>query len=314
MGNLFGRGSSSSNAEKFKDLYVVITGASTGIGEGTALYLDAKGFNVIATVRLKEDGERLKHKSSSRLQYVLLELSSGDSIECAVKSITEIVGPKGLYGLVNNAGMGGGSPIEFADMTAFRLVMEVNFFAPLALIQKCIPLLRLSPIGARIVNVGSMADTANHAFLTSYNASKAALSAASDTIRGELQLASDQSFPIHVSHVAPGAFKSEMTTSKFEAGKEAFLGSAKQRERYGVAVNSFIENFGKLPKPESLLPVMSSIEHALVSPRPRTRYSPGVDAKVFAVLAWLLPRAVLEWIMYAQIKSRLTKAKQLKRD
>ena len=83
--------------------------------------------------------------------------------------------PGGLFALVNNAGIGLPSVVEFADLDELRTVLEVNTIAPLRMIQACLPLLRQG--GGRIVNISSMNGTIALPMVGSYSASKFALEA-----------------------------------------------------------------------------------------------------------------------------------------
>jgi NAD(P)-dependent dehydrogenase (short-subunit alcohol dehydrogenase family) len=101
---------------------IVITGASTGIGEACALALDRLGFRVFAGVRRFADGEALKAKGSGRLTPVSLDVTSLESIHSAVK----LVGPGPIAGLVNNAGIVVSGPIELVPLELWRNQLEVN--------------------------------------------------------------------------------------------------------------------------------------------------------------------------------------------
>src|SRR3954447_10755415 len=96
---------------------VLITGASTGIGEATALKLDEAGFRVFAGVRKPEDGERLAQKASSRLRTIHpLDVTDPAQIEAARATVESERGGEPLRGIVNNAGIGTGGPIEALDL------------------------------------------------------------------------------------------------------------------------------------------------------------------------------------------------------
>jgi NAD(P)-dependent dehydrogenase (short-subunit alcohol dehydrogenase family) len=93
---------------------VVITGASTGIGRACALHLDGRGVRVFAGVRSESDGASLREQASERLAPVPLDVAVPDSIAAARRTVAEAVGRDGLGGLVNNAGIYFGGPLEFA--------------------------------------------------------------------------------------------------------------------------------------------------------------------------------------------------------
>src|SRR5262245_60050889 len=99
---------------------VVITGASTGIGEACALYLDQLGWRVFAGIRKRTDGEKLQQRASARLIPVLMEVTDPATIQAAAALVTAEVGRAGLSGLVNNAGIATGGPLEFLPIEKLR--------------------------------------------------------------------------------------------------------------------------------------------------------------------------------------------------
>src|SRR3954454_13277533 len=100
---------------------VVITGASTGIGEATALKLDEAGFRVFAGVRKAEDGQRLKAKASDRLRVIhSFDVTDADSIARAAAQVESELGGDPLKGIVNNAGIATGGPLEAIDLDDLR--------------------------------------------------------------------------------------------------------------------------------------------------------------------------------------------------
>src|SRR2546427_13156822 len=92
---------------------VVITGASSGIGEACALSLDKLGHRVFAGVRKESDGEALKRKASARLTAVRLDVTEASQVSAAPDTVTAALGSEGLAGLVNNAGVLVAGPLEF---------------------------------------------------------------------------------------------------------------------------------------------------------------------------------------------------------
>src|SRR5262249_62134210 len=105
---------------------VVVTGASTGIGRATALLLDRRGYRVFAGVRKDEDAKSLSDQGSDRLSPIKLDVAKQRSISAAQKNVQDALGDQGLVGLVNNAGIGGGGPIEFLDLDESRNVIDEN--------------------------------------------------------------------------------------------------------------------------------------------------------------------------------------------
>ena len=132
---------------------VVITGASTGIGQACALELDRRGFRVFAGVRSQAAAENLRAKASARLTPILIDVTDAASVAAAAKAVGEAVGDAGLAGLVNNAGIAIAGPVELVPLDAWRRQLEVNVIGQVAVTQAFLPLLRKAP--GRIVNISS---------------------------------------------------------------------------------------------------------------------------------------------------------------
>ncbi len=271
---------------------VVITGASTGIGRATALFLDRNGFQVFAGVRRDADAESLRKEASENLHPIQLDVVDGRSIEASRKTVVEALGEGGLAGLVNNAGISVGGPFEFLDLDELRRQMEVNFVGPVAVTQTFLPLLRKAR--GRVVNVSSIGGRMAAPIIGAYAASKFAIEAFSDSLRLELS-----PWGMHVCVIEPGA----IATPMFEKGQtnaERSIAQASQQEieLYGSAIDAVRTVFGKMEK--SAVPperVAKAIHRALTAKRPRTRYVVGPDAKVQSLLASVLPDRVRDGLV-----------------
>ena len=111
---------------------VVITGASTGIGEACALHLDQLGWRVFAGVRKDADGEALQKKSSPRLMPIRIDVTDAASIAAARDVVLRELGDRGLDGLVNNAGVAVAGPLEFLPIEDLRRQLEINVIGQIA--------------------------------------------------------------------------------------------------------------------------------------------------------------------------------------
>ena len=111
---------------------VVITGTSTGIGAASALLLAEKGFRVFAGVRNAADGDALVARSSGELTPIPIDITDEPSISAAVDVVEGAVGQRGLFGLVNNAGIVKPGPLELQPMADFRRQLEVNLIGQVA--------------------------------------------------------------------------------------------------------------------------------------------------------------------------------------
>ena len=265
---------------------VVITGTSTGIGRAAALLLDREGWRVFAGVRRDEDGESLQKEASERLSAIHLDVTDPLSIASSARQVSEAVGDSGLDGLVNNAGIGFGGPIELTDLDRMRAGYEVNVFGPIAVSQAFLPLLRRGGTDARLVNLSSGAGKIATPMLGPYCSSKFALEAISDAMRVELR-----GFGIKVVVIEPGFVDTPMQTkAQTQLPEEAAaMGEVGQRY-YGAAFQKLEESLTRFAKtassPEK---VARQIQRGLTASRPRTRYTAGPDAKLMTGLNRILP-------------------------
>lgn len=272
--------------------FVVITGASTGIGAACALACIGRGMTVFAGVRTQEADEALRRQGGKRLIPIRLDVTDADSIRQAERVVRETVGLTGLSGLVNNAGIAVGSPLEVVPIEALRSQLEVNVIGQVMVTQAFLPLLRLAR--GRIVNMGSIAGRGTIPVMGPYSASKHALEALTDALRLELQ-----PWGLHVSIVEPGAIATPIWEKSAKTGNEiaASAGPAavalyadlisRVKDRVAQAANGAI----------SADVVAQAVLHALTAAKPKTRYLVGSDAKIRAVMLKWLPDRMQDWIL-----------------
>jgi len=262
----------------------VVTGASTGIGRATALRLVRGGHEVFAGVRKDADAQSLRAEGLAGVRPVRLDVTDPASIRSAAAEVSAAVTERGLAGLVNNAGITTGGPIEYLDLGELRRVFEVNTIGPVAVTQAFLPLVRAGR--GRIVFVTSIGGIFAAPIIGPYAASKHALEAIGDALRVELR-----PWGIEVAIVEPGAVATEIFAKSRELADEIIAGIGPEaRERYEAAARAVVDRFNGFER--SALPadrVAERIEHALLSRRPRTRYLVGSDARALAFLSRILP-------------------------
>ncbi|KAF6726784.1 Retinol dehydrogenase 7 [Oryzias melastigma] len=109
------------------DKYVYITGCDSGFGNRLAWHLDELGFRVIAGCYTKEGESALRKLSSERLNTVSLDVTKSESVSKAAASIKTLVGEKGLWAVVNNAGVSVPSgPNDWLTIEDFKSMLAVN--------------------------------------------------------------------------------------------------------------------------------------------------------------------------------------------
>jgi NAD(P)-dependent dehydrogenase (short-subunit alcohol dehydrogenase family) len=275
---------------------VLITGASTGIGEQCALDLAGLGFEVFAGVRRAEDGEALKAKARGRLEPLILDVTDPGTIEAARDFIDRRAGGSGMAGLVNNAGIVVAGPLEFVPLDELRRQLEVNVVGQIAVTRAFLPMIRAAR--GRIVNIGSIGGRMAVPFMGCYGMSKFAMEALSDVLRMELK-----PWGIHVSLIEPGAVKTPIWRKSRDEGTagRAVMGPAMEK-LYGRQIDRLLKvtaNMeGKGVPPEEVSRVVID---ALTSERPRTRYIVGREARAQALMRRILPDLVIDNIVLGKM-------------
>ena len=263
---------------------IVVTGASTGIGRATALRLDSAGFRVFAGVRREQDADSLRSERPG-ITPLLLDVTDTASISAAAATVDAAVGSSGLHGLVNNAGISGGAPVEFTTMAELRRILDVNVVGLVAATQAFLPLLRRAR--GRVVLIGSIGGRFAVPFLGAYSMSKAAVSALSDSLRGELR-----PWGIQVALIEPGSIKTPIW-DKGLSGLDAQMAAWPKQamELYGDVIPR-MRRITEQTASRAIPPdrVARAVEHALTSSRARTRYVVGTDAKAQAMIRRLPDR------------------------
>jgi short-subunit dehydrogenase len=162
----------------------VVTGASSGIGEATALALAGRGAAVMLTARAEEKLRFLEREISAaggRALAVRTDVTDRNSVEAMVERTIEAFGS--LDVLVNNAGLGLSGLVAELRAEDLRHVLEVNLIGPLVCIQAALPHMRQ---GGRIINVSSVVGKRAIPKVSGYCATKSALNALSDALRVEV--------------------------------------------------------------------------------------------------------------------------------
>lgn len=263
---------------------VVITGASSGIGEASAIYLDKLGYQVFAGVRRNADGEQLRRKTSARLTPLLLDVTDEASIMAAANTVSATLNTVGLVGLVNNAGITVAGPLEILPIAELRKQLEVNVIGQIAVTQAFLPLLRKAQ--GRVINIGSDSGKISIPLRGAYCASKFALEALTDALRMELR-----PWGIEVSIIEPGIVKTPIWDKSIALGEDMWSKLPSEAHKfYSSAVYATINTVNKLSKNGSSAEVVAkAVVQALTAKKPKTRYVVGLHAQISIWLSKLLP-------------------------
>ena len=278
--------------------YVVISGASTGIGRHAAEHLSNNGFDVLAGVRKQSDFDKIIALDNPKLQPIFLDVSKHDSVVKAMDAVKSLVAVSGLplIAIVNNAGVSRRGVIEFHDLDDARTVFETNVFGMMDLTQMSLPLLRESQ--GRIVMVSSLSGRIGSPLSGVYAGSKFAMEGMSDSLRREVA-----PFNISVSVVEPAYVQSNIfATTKIETedAPQNTVESSIVTETYPHLHNDKVHEKRRKGIAGASPPTVTSeaIFDAITSSTPKTRYAVanagGVPAWVLALLVKYLPDRVAD--------------------
>jgi NAD(P)-dependent dehydrogenase (short-subunit alcohol dehydrogenase family) len=257
---------------------ILITGASTGIGQACAIRFAQLGYDVLAGVRNPADVEAFRAHSLPNITPVLLDVTRPESIEGALAA----TGGEPLAGLVNNAGVAVVGPLELVPIEEWRRQFEVNVIGLVAVTQAFLPPLRRGR--GRIVNIGSIAGRSALPGSAAYDASKFAIEAITDALRMELH-----AWGISVSVIEPGAVATPIWEKTLREVDD--LRRQTTPERYALYAGLIARVRKEAEKPRNAIPageVVKAVKHAMTARRPRTRYLVGRDARLWLLLN-LLP-------------------------
>ena len=245
---------------------VLVTGASSGIGQKIAESLAENGFYVYAGARKDADLARLD--AMDNISAVRLGVTVDEDIAAAVQFVK--AQKRGLWGIVNNAGIYRYAPLVDGPESDVRLTLEVNVLGPIRINQAFIPLIAES--GGRTAVIGSLSGYIPGAEDGGYTASKFAMEGYTDSLAMELEDSG-----IHVAIVEPGAFKSKIrdtmlqaATAAAQTGKLTLDDAAKQ------GLQSSVERNESMKDPEE---VAQAVLHLMTSDAPKgviwSRPTPG---------------------------------------
>lgn len=274
---------------------VLVTGASTGIGRATALHLDSLGFRVFAGVRKRGDAESLDEEGSDRLEPVMIDVVDEGMIEVTRERIADVTGGR-LAGLVNNAGVAVAGGVEVVPLEDLRRQLEINVVGQVAVTQAFLPMIRAAR--GRVVFMSSIGGRMSIPYLSPYGASKHAVEAVGDSLRGEMRR-----FGVEVSIVEPGSIDTPIW-AKGQRQAPVLRGSLtpEQIELYGEAIDTFTEAARKQgEKGVPPLEVAKVVEHALTAAKPKTRYVVGREAKAQAVMKRVLPDRLIDRLVAREL-------------
>ena len=254
----------------------LVTGASSGIGEATALKLNDLGFTVYGAARRTD---RLQQLAARGITPLAMDVTNEDSMRAGVDRIVAETGRVDV--LVNNAGYGSYGAIEDVPLSEARDQFEVNVFGAARLTQLVLPQMRDQRSGT-IVNITSMGGKIYTPLGGWYHATKFALEALSDCLRMEVK-----PFGINVVVIEPGGIQTEWPGIAAGKLKQASSGGPYAKQANAVADSLTSDATARRSSPPTL--IADTIAKAVTARRPKTRYAVGYGARPMIFLHDVLP-------------------------
>ena len=239
---------------------VLVTGASSGLGRTMTETMAAQGYFVYAGARKDKDMEELN--AIENVQAIRLDVNKQEQIDAAVKTITQA--GRGLYGLVNNAGVVVLSPLIEIDEKDFHFQMEVNIFGPYRITHAFAPLIIESK--GRISIIGSIAGTLSSATWGPYSMTKHAMEAYADALADEMR-----QFDVKVSLIEPGTYKSKIAQSALDRMEER--NQSAEDSQFQAAMDESVNWLSAFEKDSGdPVEVAQAVMKALFDDNPKPRY------------------------------------------
>lgn len=280
------------HSERTPMRWVLVTGAAGGIGRASVRTLHDAGFGVFAGVRRLEHLNSFGFEGSDRVRPLQIDITDQAKLLQSLEALEPDLSARGLYGLVNNAGIAIPGPFECQSLADIRVQIEVNVMGTLTLTQRLLPALRAAR--GRIVVISSLAGRLGMPFNAVHCGSKHFLEGAFDALRLELKRTG-----VRTVIIEPGAIRTPMI-EKFSVAAAQALSRIPQEMQplYAEPLRRMIRSLATHIDKGSPAGVVADAVHEALSARyPRTRYAVGSGAKLMAAVAKLLPDRLKDRIL-----------------
>ena len=262
---------------------VLVTGASSGLGEAIAEYLFQKGYVVYGTSR------NPKAPTKNGVIIKALDITKSESIQ---KCINDIISENGKIDiLINNAGVGITGPLEEISLDQAKAHFDTNFFGTLNVINRVLPFMRSQKDGF-IVNITSIAAHMGLPYRGLYSASKSALAKVTEAYRMELK-----EFNIKMVNLAPGDFATNIAQGRYHAPLKK---ESAYYKNYKLSLDLMDKDVDKGENPKKLAKDVFAI---INTNSPKVNYKSGAFLQCFSVtLKHILPQKLFEKILLKHYK------------
>jgi len=268
---------------------VVITGVSTGIGYSSAKILCGSGYRVFGSVRKQEDAEKVTSEFGANFTPLIFDVTDSKGIQENAEIVkSELLPGEALAGLVNNAGVAMGGPINLIDTDVFRQQFEVNFFGLIEVTKTFLPMLgavKNSMQQGKIINISSISGRRAHPFVAPYTASKFAVEAFSDALRREMLL-----YGVDVILIEPGPIKTAIWDKVPDLDDNEFTGTD-----YEHSLRKFYKMFIEMGKKGFDADIIGNrVKEILQDPSPKTRHVITPNRFINFTLPGILPDRIFD--------------------
>jgi hypothetical protein len=274
---------------------VVITGVSSGIGQGAARVLVGEGYRVFGSVRRQADADRLRQELGERYVPLIFDVTDTQAVKAGAETVRTALAGEPLYGLVNNAGVAVAGPLLELPLEELRRQLEVNLVGVVGCLQAFAPMLwqgvKAGERPGRIVNITSVGGKTALPFLSPYVASKFALEGLTESLRREMLM-----FGVEVIAIAPGFVSTEMTVKGAETDLTPYAHTP-----YAAALEK-VRAFMTPGERGALTPerLGRAILEALTAPRPKVRYTVSPNP-LQTFLVEHLPKRLVDTMLAGQL-------------
>ena len=279
-------------------LTVLITGCDTGLGRHLALHLQSAGVLVYAACLTHRAVKQLTDLALPHFHPLQLDVTSDASAAAAVDFVTAHSHRSSLDCLINNAGVFDTFLCELTPLSSYKRCMDVNFLGTVRLTQHFAPLLRSGH--GRLVTVGSFLGSLSGWSLSAYSASKWALEAWHDSVRGELAM-----FDVQCLLLQPGTMRTQLVTDVGNVYRRRW-----QTASEAVKADYGVEMLRVVPAVERIMALLSSdtsgvvceVEQQLRRSRMDSRVRVGWDSWLCGLVRHLpVSDGMMDWLLSALV-------------
>jgi NAD(P)-dependent dehydrogenase (short-subunit alcohol dehydrogenase family) len=271
----------SSNQEQQTRPVAVVTGASGGIGEATALALHRAGYRVFGTYR------RPPKTRSPGIEYVACDVTDDGSVQAAISEVLSETGRIDL--LVNNAGVGLVAGAEESSLEQAKSLFDVNLFGVFRMTKAVLPTMRRQGSG-RIVNISSVMGLIPAPFMALYSASKHALEGYSESLDHEIRGSG-----VRVVLVEPAYTRTAFEGNVYQADEQLDIYQSARANAEGV----LRDEMKTADTPEM---VASAVVRASTEASPHRRYAAGRTARQVSLLRRFVPESAFDRSLRKQMR------------